>query len=126
MNVYSFLHKNRILICSILILSGLIFILLSTLSLLYSEGDSGVISTANDILGDWAYWVLLLGLAVLIIGIFYIYEFIKLRKEFKELIEIGSKAKFIKNMDRIEELAWRLHPKYEKIVIKRKSELKIK
>jgi hypothetical protein len=37
-----------------------------------------------------------------------------------------SKATFIKNQDRIEELAWRLHPNYERMVIKKKDKLKIK
>ncbi len=53
-------------------------------------------------------------------------EYYRKMKEFRELMTIESKAKFIKNVDRIEELAWKLHPKYERQVIKRKKKFNIK
>jgi hypothetical protein len=103
-----------------------VLILFSILGLLYSDGDSGITATVNEALGNWAYWVLILGIVLFIIGIFYLYGHFKLLKEFRELMKINSKAKFIKNLDRIEELAWRLHPKFEKIVIEKKKEFRIK
>lgn len=91
-----------------------------------NEREGGITSFANDVLGDWAYWVLIIALAMIIIGGYYIYSFRTMLKEFRNLIDENSKARFIKNLDRIEELAWRLHPKYEKIVIEKKKEFKIK
>ena len=79
-----------------------------------------------EIFGNWSYWVMLLGGAMAIIGTYTILIFLKLLKEFKDLIDTPSKAKFIKNQDRIEELAWKLHPKYEQRVIEKKEKLHIK
>ena len=127
-SLFDFLHKNRLSLAVLCTAVGIPLIVFSSLRIfLYKEGDFGsLLSTVHDSLGDWAYWVLTLGVVLLVVGIYYVYSFIKLLKEFKKLMDISSKSKFIKNLDRIEELAWRLHPRYEKIVLSRKQELKIK
>jgi len=69
---------------------------------------------------------MIVGLLILVPGIYYLVVFIKQLREFRELMKIDSKALFIKNQDKIEELAWRLHPKFEKQVIEKKIKLKVK
>jgi hypothetical protein len=101
-------------------------LIISIFSLLYSDGDGGLERWANDAVGNWAFWLLILGLLLLVPGIYYLMVFIKQMKEFRELMKTDSKALFIKNQDRIEELAWRLHPKYERMVIEKKLKLKVK
>jgi len=90
------------------------------------EGDTGIEKWAFELIGNWAFWIVIVGLLLLIPGIYYLATFIKQLKEFKELMKTDSKALFIKNQDRIEELAWRLHPKYERLVIEKKGKLKVK
>ena len=127
MSIFVFLKNNKITISSVLIVIGLALIILSTLALvLYTEGDVGILSTVHDFMGNWAYWALIIGIGLTSIGAYYIYSFTKELKEFRRLIKVNSKAKFIKNMDRIEELAWRLGHKYEKTAINKKEEFKIK
>ena len=121
-----FLHKNKIPICSLFIIVGIALTIFCTLSLIHEEDTTGITRTVNDILGDWAYWIMILGIALLVIGSYYIYGYLKLLKEFNGLMDINSKAKFIKNLDRIEELAWRLHPKFEVKVLDKKKEFKVK
>ena len=121
-----FLHENKLGLSAIGIVMGVPLTLISILSSMYSDGDTGLIQFSHDLFGTWAFWIILPGLAMLLIGIYYIYDFYKKLKEFKGLIDIESKAKFIKNQDRIEELAWNLHPNYEKIVIDKKKKYKIK
>lgn len=100
--------------------------IISTFSLLYKNGDTGILLWANELLGNWAFWVVIIGLLLLVPGIYYLAVFIKQLREFNELMKTDSKALFIKNQDRIEELAWRLHPRYEKLVIEKKDKLKVK
>lgn len=126
MSIYESLHRNKVPLCILFITSGIPLVIVSVLGLLYSEGRTGLIQFFNDLLGGWAYWLILIGLMMLIIGLYYLITFIKKLKEFKKLIETPSKAKFLQNLDKIEELAWRLHPKYEKIVINKKREHHIK
>ncbi len=89
-------------------------------------GGENWFSIIKDSAGGWIYWIIIIGTIILLFGMFYFIDFIVKRKEFYKLFEERSKSKFIKNMDRIEELAWRLHPKYEELVIKKKKELKIR
>lgn len=125
-SIENFLHENKPGLCVIGIVIGLPATVLSILSLFYSEGDSGIVNWAYGIIGNWAFWLILIGLILLIPGIYYLTIFYKQLREFRGLMKTDSKAMFIKNQDRVEELAWRLHPKYEKMVIQKKERLKIK
>lgn len=105
---------------------GIPMTVISIFSIMYSEGDIGIYKFSYDLFNVWAFWIIIPGLAMVSIGAYVVYDFYKNLKEFKSLIDIESKAKFIKKADRIEFLAWRLHPKYERIVIEKKKKYKIK
>ena len=126
MGIREFIHENKPGLCAVGLIVGLPLTLISALSLWYSEGDTGIAQWANDMFGNWAFWLIIPGLAMAIIGGYYLYDFYRKLKEFKNLMKVESKAKFIKNVDKIEELAWRLHPKYEKIVIEKKKKYKMR
>ncbi|MBI5001381.1 MAG: DUF3198 domain-containing protein [Euryarchaeota archaeon] len=77
-------------------------------------------------LDGWGYWMLFLGaLAALVLG-FYLAERISMQRELNGYLTSASKAKFLANLDRIEELGWRLGGAYEKRVIAKKGEFKLK
>jgi len=126
MGINEFMHENKLGLSAISIVAGLPLTIISLLSFVYSEGDTGMIQFSYDLVGNWAYWLILPALLFLVVGSYYLYDFYKKLKEFRELFNIESKAKFIKNVDRIEELAWRLHPKYERLVLEKKKKYKIR
>ena len=126
MGIYQFTHENRLGLSTIGLIIGFPLTLVSILSILYSDGDTGLLKFSYDLLDVWAFWFIIPGLLLLSIGTYYVYDFFRNLKKFKSLIDIESKAIFIKKMDKIEELAWRLHPKYERIVIEKKKKYKIK
>ncbi len=123
-----FFHENKLGLSTIGIIVGLPLILASALSFMYSTGEenSDLIQFSYDLFGDWAFWIIIPGLLMLIIGSYFVYDFYRKMKEFRSLMTIESKAKFIKNLDRIEFLAWRLHPNYERVVIEKKKKYKIR
>ena len=69
---------------------------------------------------------IIFGGIIFLLGAFYLIAHLGKRRELNKLLEITSKSKFIQNQDRIEELAWRLGQNYEKMVVDRKKELRIK
>lgn len=76
-------------------------------------------------LGNWVYWLVILGLLGTIVALWWDLDyFFKVRK-LKALSDTSSKAKFIKNLDDIEYLAWRLPKKFRIMVAEKKNELKI-
>ncbi len=126
MEIKRFFHENKLGLCGVGITAGLPLTIISIMSLLFSEGDTGMILWSYDLVGNWAFWFVIPGLVMIIFGSYYLYDFFRKLKEFNNLMETKSKAKFIKNIDRVEELAWRLHPRYERLVIERKKKYKIR
>ena len=100
----------------------------------YFLGGSGSDSKLPDFLkdidqriGDWMIWVAFLGILVVLTGGWYFQDMIRKRREFKRLLETDSKAKFIQNQKRVEELAyWYLGREYLRKVEKKKQEFAIR
>jgi hypothetical protein len=88
----------------------------------------GVLAIFQDLivpLGNWVYWLAVIGPLGLIVTLWWDLDyFFKVRK-LKKLSDTSSKAKFIKNLDEIEYLAWRLPKRYRAMVAEKKNELKI-
>lgn len=76
----------------------------------------------TDPIGSWAYWLVVIGPLGLAISIWWLYDFVKKTKELDELIKTPSKAKFVRNLDDIEFLAWSLPQRYEDRVLEKKKE----
>jgi hypothetical protein len=76
----------------------------------------------TDPIGSWAYWLVVAGPIALVISIWWLYDFVKKTRELDELIKTPSKAKFVRNLDDIEFLAWSLPQRYEDQVLSKKKE----
>ncbi len=126
MALTKYLHDHKIELSITSIVMGGLIIILTMGGVMASSDSDGIFTSIKDFFDNWIYWVMILGTGFLLIGLFYFLDFIVKRKEFYKLFDEKSKSKFIKNQDRIEELAWRLHPKYEEMVIDRKKEFRIK
>jgi hypothetical protein len=100
-----------------LLLSGFVLIELALMSLFT---DVSLISTG------WAYWLLIAGLILAISGGLWLWRFLSTLSKFRRLLATRSKSDFIKNLDDIEYMAWKLPSKYQRELEVKKSELKIK
>lgn len=112
----------------VLLIVGIILMIFGILGMFYSGSDyiEGSIQGVIDLIGDWKYWCILVGPILIIAGGWYFFDNIKKRKEFIELMETTSKKKFIKNLDRVEYLAWKLTPWHRVELSKKKRKLNIK
>jgi len=77
-------------------------------------------------LGDWAYWTIVIGLIVFIIGIYLLASYLKLTSQFDHYMKIVSRAEFKKEQDEVEYLAWRLPSRFDAKLTKKKEELGVK
>jgi len=75
-------------------------------------------------LGDWATWVVVVAPIGLIVCIWWLYDYVRKTRELSDLIDTPSKAKFVRNLDEIEYLAWSLPKKFEDKVLEKKKEFK--
>ncbi|UCE80492.1 MAG: DUF3198 domain-containing protein [Methanobacteriota archaeon] len=95
----------------------------------YSDGLPGGLSILEDVttpLGRWAYWLIVIGPILLVGGIWWLYDYIKKSRSLARLISTPSKAKFVKNLDEIEYLAWSLPQRFEDRVLEMKRRFNIK
>jgi hypothetical protein len=76
-------------------------------------------------LGGWASWVVIIAPIGLIISGWWLYDFFRKTRKLTGLIDTTSKAKFVRNQDDIEYLAWSLPQRYEDKVISKKREFKL-
>jgi aspartokinase-like uncharacterized kinase len=100
----------------------------------YFLGGSGSDSKLPDFLkdidqriGHWMIWIAFLGILVVLTGGWYFQDMIRKRREFRRLLDTDSKAKFIQNQKRVEELAyWYLGREYLRKVEEKKREFAIR
>ena len=79
----------------------------------------------SDPFGRWIAWIVVAAPIGLIVCAWWYYDYVKKIRELAELIGTPSKAKFVRNLDEIEYLAWSLPQRYEDKVLTKKKEFKI-
>ncbi|UCE37861.1 MAG: DUF3198 domain-containing protein [Thermoplasmata archaeon] len=110
----------------ILFILGIILTILGIFGVFYYDQSPDFLKRTLDYIGNWTYWCILVGPILLIAGGWYFFDNINKRKEFKELLETTSKAKFIRNQDRVEFLAWKLTPEHQNQLAEKKRKFHIK
>jgi hypothetical protein len=81
-----------------------------------------VLEDLADPFGSWAYWMVVVGPIGLIACAWWLYDYVKKTKDLAKLIDTPSKAKFVRNLDDIEYLAWSLPQRFENKVLAKKKE----
>jgi len=76
--------------------------------------------------GTWGYWLLGIGAVLLLIGSIWLITYRLSVKKFNKMMEEKSKANFVRKMDDVEYLAWKLPLKFEERLSAKKKELGIK
>lgn len=76
-------------------------------------------------IGTWVTWIAVASPIGLIVCAWWLYDFIRKTRELARLIDTPSKAKFVRNLDDIEYLAWSLPQRYEDKVLAKKREFKL-
>ncbi|MEM0343420.1 MAG: DUF3198 domain-containing protein [Thermoplasmata archaeon] len=76
-------------------------------------------------IGTWVTWLAGAAPIGLVVCAWWLYDYFKKSRELKKLMDTPSKAKFVRNLDEIEYLAWCLPKRYEVKVIEKKKEFKL-
>lgn len=110
----------------VLFILGIILTIIGFFGVFYYDQSPDSIREIIDSIGNWKFWCILIGPVLLIAGGWYFFDNIKKRREFHELMETTSKAKFIRNLDRVEYLAWKLTPSHQNQLVQKKDDFHIK
>lgn len=75
--------------------------------------------------GNWIYWFLVVGPIMVLSGGWWLFDSVRKSLQLVNYLKIDSKARFVKNLDDIEYLAWVLPRKYEEMVIEKKKQFRM-
>lgn len=77
-------------------------------------------------MGNWDWWVLFIGALVAVIGGVWLGSYVLNVRKFRKLIAEPSKAAFIRDLNDLEYLAWRLPMKFEDELMAKKKHFGLK
>ena len=102
-------RELRLELSAMFLIAGII---LTTFAIDHYALKAPILQDIDRRLGEWNVWLVVLGPLLLLSGGYYFIDTIRKRREFERLIDTDSKAKFVRNQDRIEFLAWILGKQY--------------
>lgn len=127
-----FLTEYRLELGALLTLLFVLLTVIGVVGVYLNLDDSNslpsVLSVLEDLatpFGDWVAWLVVASPIGLIVCGWWLYDFVRKTRELGELIDTPSKAKFVRNLDEIDYLAWSLPQRYEDLVIAKKKEFKV-
>jgi hypothetical protein len=121
-----FAREYALELSSIIFMLGLIMTLFAVLKYGFEDVLPFYLKNIVDGIGSWVVWMVVLGPISLMGGGWYFFDGLKKRKEFAKLIDTDSKAVFVRNYDRLEELAYYLTEKHRQTFYEKRDEFKIK
>jgi hypothetical protein len=75
--------------------------------------------------GTWVTWIAVIAPIGFVVAIWWLYDYVQKVRKLGRLMDTSSRAKFVRNMDDIEYLAWVLPRRFEKHVLDKKREFKL-
>lgn len=121
-----FLREYSLELSSILFMIGVIMTAFVVMKYFFEGGLPIYLKNILDGIGGWIVWMTVIGPILLLGAGWYFFDGIRKRRELNRLIATDSKAVFVRNQDRIEELAYFLTQRHRDMVDKKRKELKVK
>tara|TARA_B100000965_G_scaffold312680_1_gene272497 strand:- start:2423 stop:2833 length:411 start_codon:yes stop_codon:yes gene_type:complete len=114
--INAWLQEHMLAVSSVGSIFSTFMLLIGTLGNWYAD-ESWAPSTILDVIGDWAIWVLILGILLLALSSYYLWLTRYYMERFEEIISTNSKKEFQKNWTEIEQIArYQLPSEYKKRV----------
>jgi hypothetical protein len=108
------------------IVLGTLLLIMGSVWIWFSSAELGPFDDLVKNFGDWNYYLFVIGIALFLAGIWYLYDFFKKRRFLLEEIKTGKRSELIRKRLELENVAKKLPSKYERMFEDRKRELKIK
>ncbi len=116
--------EYRLELSVLIVIAFALVTLVGVVGVFFEDSLSSSISFLSDFstpFGAWVYWLIIVGPIGLVSGIWWLYDYFKKSRKLEDLMKTPSKAKFVRNLDDIEYLAWSLPQRFEDRVLDRKK-----
>ena len=92
----------------------------------FRDTSPDLLQRVHTDVGGWLVWLDVIAPIMLLVAAYYFVATLGMSREFERLIDTKSKATFIRDQDRIEELAFYLTEGHRKTLKEKKEELNIR
>ncbi len=118
--------ENVMVICVAGMALGFILTLFGVFSVIIPDQSPAFLDNTVEFVGEWAYWVFVIGMILFVASVWKFFSVRSKIKKFENFIDVESKAKFLRNYDELEYLAWSLGGEYKVRLSEKKREYRIK
>ena len=105
---------------------GFFLLLMGVIWYLFSDVQLGFYTDMITKIGDWNAYILILGLIVFGIGVWYLYSYLKNRKFVLEEIRTNKRSEFLKKHGELKDVVKHLPSKYKDMLKEKEEELRVK
>lgn len=101
---------------------GLVLLILSLIHYFLAEYQPEFIKN----LGDWNFYLVIIGLIIFAFGIYYLYSYLKSRKFVLEEFKTNKRSELLKRHGELKDTVRYMPSKYKKMLKEKEEELRIK
>ncbi len=104
---------------------GLIVLFIGVLGMWFGDVAKDLLNLTDDAIA-WGLYVLIIGLIVFGMGIYYLYDFIVKKKFVLEELQTNKRSELLKRHSELKESVRHLPSKYKEMIKEKEKELRIK
>lgn len=110
----------------IVMIVGFVLLLMGVIRYWFRDLQLGFYTDTIQNLKDWNAYLLIIGLIIFGIGVWYLYKYLKDRKFVLEEFKTNKRSEFLKRHSELKDTVRYLPSKYKKMLAEKEKELRIK
>ncbi len=126
--IVGFLREYVLLLSILLLIPALVFIIMGIVYLFFINSVQSVTSPLHFIsqVGIWNDYILVAGLIILGISVYYLYSFFTKRKYVLDELKTDKRSEILKRRSKLESTVKQLPSKYQKMLSEKEEEFDIR
>jgi hypothetical protein len=127
--IVGFLREYVLALSVLIIIPGIIFMIMGLVYNFFikiAEPTNSVLHFIKDPIGIWNDYILVLGLIIFGIGVYYVYSYRKKRQFLLDELQTDKRSEIIKKRTKLEATVKHLPTKYQRMLAAKEDELNIR
>jgi hypothetical protein len=123
--ISGFLREHILILSLLTIIIGIIILIIGILGIWFKDEIKNMINFMDTLI-PWSLYILIIGLILFGMGIYYLYMFVTKKNFIMKEIETNKRSEFIKKHAELKYSVKYLPSKYKEMLKRKEKELKIK
>jgi hypothetical protein len=127
--IVGFLREFVVGLSILIIIPGIVFIFMGVIYIFFlsiTEPATSVLHFIKDPLGVWNDYILVAGLIIFGIGVYYLYSYLTKRKFVLDELKTDKRSEVLKKRNKLESTVKHLPKKYQRMLAEKEDEFNIR